>query len=97
MTNDETLKNRIIALRNHGGAVRYYHDEIGVISRFDDVQADILRVKLPHIYEWNEKRREHAYYYNELFAGCPDIQTPKELDNSYCVYHQYSVLIPIRD
>ena len=97
MTNDETLKNRVIALRNHGGAVRYYHDEIGVNSRLDEVQAAILRVKLPHIKEWNEKRREHAYYYNELFAGCPDIQTPKELDNTYCVYHQYTVKIPNRD
>ena len=56
-----------------------------------------MRVKLPHIKEWNEKRREHAYYYNELFAGCPDIQTPKELDNTYCVYHQYTVKIPNRD
>ena len=35
--------------------------------------------------------------YNELFAGCSDIQTPKELDNTYCVYHQYTVKIPNRD
>ena len=46
VTNSETLKNRMIALRNHGGAVRYYHDEIGVNSRLDEIQAAILRVKL---------------------------------------------------
>lgn len=97
MTNSEELKNRVIALRNHGGAVRYYHDEIGVNSRLDEIQAAILRVKLPFIKEWNEKRRAHAKFYNELFASCSDIQTPVELDDTYCVYHQYTVKVPNRD
>ena len=95
--NSENLKNRIIALRNHGGAVRYYHDEIGVNSRLDEIQAAILRVKLNYIDEWNKARRAHAATYNELFAGCSDIQTPKELADTYCVYHQYTVKIPNRD
>lgn len=89
--NSENLKNRIVALRNHGGAVRYYHDEIGVNSRLDEIQAAILRIKLNYIDEWNKARRDHAKTYNELFAGCSDIQTPHELDNTYCVYHQYTV------
>ena len=97
MTNSEELKNRVVALRNHGGAVRYYHDEIGVNSRLDEVQAAILRVKLPHIKEWNEKRRAHAAYYNKLFANCKDVVTPAEADNTYCVYHQYTVKVPNRD
>ncbi|DAA97802.1 TPA: transcriptional regulator [Candidatus Gastranaerophilales bacterium HUM_9] len=96
-TNSESLKNRAIALRNHGGAVRYHHDEIGVNSRLDEIQAAILRTKLPYIDEWNSKRREIASYYNELFANCEDIVTPKELDNTYCVYHQYTVKVPNRD
>ncbi len=57
VTNSETLKNRMIALRNHGGAVRYYHDEIGVNSRLDEIQAAILRVKLNYINDWNKKKR----------------------------------------
>ena len=97
MTNDESLRDRVVALRNHGGAVRYHHDEIGVNSRLDEIQAAILRVKLPHIDKWNKLRREHAARYNELFAGCADVQTPKELDDTYCVYHQYTVKIPNRD
>ncbi len=96
-TNSKLINDRVIALRNHGGAVRYYHDEIGVNSRLDEIQAAILRVKFKHIDKWNKKRRENAYRYNELFANCPDIQTPKELDESYCVYHQYTVKIPNRD
>ena len=78
-TNSEYLKNRIIALRNHGGAVRYYHDEIGVNSRLDEIQAAILNVKFKYINEWNKKRRENAYRYNELFAPYKDlVQTPIE-------------------
>lgn len=96
-TNSEALKDRVIALRNHGGAVRYHHDEIGVNSRLDEIQAAILRVKLPYIDEWNTKRRERAAIYNELFASCEDIKTPTELDNTYCVYHQYTVKVPNRD
>lgn len=97
ITNDENLKNRIIALRNHGGAIRYHHDEIGVNSRLDEIQAAILRVKLPYIDEWNKLRRAHAAYYNELFKGAEGIETPKELDNTYCVYHQYTIKIENRD
>lgn len=96
-TNDENLKNRAIALRNHGGAVRYYHDEIGVNSRLDEIQSAILRIKLPHIDEWNSARKEHADYYNELFANCKDIQTPVELHDTKCIYHQYTIKIPNRD
>lgn len=97
ITNSDEIKDRVIALRNHGGAVRYHHDEIGVNSRLDEVQAAILRVKLPYIDEWNTKRRENAYRYNELLAQYPEIETPKELDDTYCVYHQYTVKIPNRD
>lgn len=96
-TNDENLKNRAVALRNHGGAVRYYHDEIGVNSRLDEIQAAILRVKLPYIDEWNAARKANAEYYNELFKDCEDIITPVELDGTKCIYHQYTVKIPNRD
>ena len=96
-TNSQYIKDRVLALRNHGGAVRYHLDEIGVNSRLDEIQAAILRVKLPYIDSWNKLRREHAAYYNELFAKCDLIETPKELDNTYCVYHQYTVKVPNRD
>lgn len=95
--NDESLFNRILALRNHGGAIRYYHDELGVNSRLDEIQAAILRVKMNYINDWNKARRENAYRYNELFAKYPEIETPTEVDNSYCVYHQYTIKIENRD
>ena len=77
--NSQYIKDRVIALRNHGGAIRYHHDEIGVNSRLDEIQAAILRVKLPYIDKWNSARREHAKMYNELFANCDLIETPKGL------------------
>ena len=97
ITNSTYLKDRMLALRNHGGAVRYYHDEIGVNSRLDEIQAAILNVKIRYIDEWNKKRRENAYRYNELFEKYDEVITPKELDNTYCVYHQYTVKVPNRD
>lgn len=97
VTNSEYLKNRIIALRNHGGAVRYYHDEIGVNSRLDEIQAAILRIKLKHIDKWNKMRREKASIYNKLLKPYSDIITPRELDGTYSVYHQYTIKIESRD
>lgn len=97
VTNSEALKNRMVALRNHGGAVRYYHDEIGVNSRLDEIQAAILRVKLPYINDWNKARRAHAAFYNELFKDAKNIETPKEIDNVYAVYHQYTIKVSNRD
>ena len=96
-TNSDFIADRMLALRNHGGAVRYYHDEIGVNSRLDEIQAAILRIKLNYIDEWNSARRDHAKTYNDLFAGHPDIVTPSELSDTYCVYHQYTIEIPNRD
>ena len=96
-TNSSYIKDRLLALRNHGGAVRYYHDEIGVNSRLDEIQAAVLLVKMKYIDSWNKKRRQNAYRYNKLFKKYPQIQTPKELDDTYCVYHQYTIKIPNRD
>ncbi len=97
VTNSQMLNDRVISLRNHGGPVRYHHDEIGVNSRLDEIQAAILRVKLNHIDKWNKMRRENAYRYNELFKDYPEVETPKEIDNTYSVYHQYTIKVKNRD
>ena len=96
-TNSDYLSERLSSLRNHGSKVRYYHDEVGLNSRLDEIHAAILNVKFPHIDKWNSKRREVAYYYNELFKDVEEIQTPKEIEDAYCVYHQYTIKAPVRD
>lgn len=96
-TSSDYLAKRLTALRNHGGAVRYYHDELGLNSRLDEIQAAILRVKSKHIDTWNKKRRENAHRYNELLKTVEGVITPKELDGTTCVYHQYTIQVPNRD
>jgi dTDP-4-amino-4,6-dideoxygalactose transaminase len=63
VTNNETFARRIQALRNHASTVRYYHDEIGYNMRMDGIQAAILSVKLDHLPDWNNRRRQIASKY----------------------------------
>ena len=56
-------------LRNHGSPRRYFHDEFGWNGRMDAVQAAVLRVKMAHIADWNQNRRQHAATYDQLFAS----------------------------
>jgi len=79
VTNDDELAERVEMLRRHGGRVKYYHDELGLNSRLDELQAAILRVKLPHLEQWNASRRQRAHRYNELLADVPEITPPHEL------------------
>lgn len=92
-TNNDDLAYKIRGIVNHGMYERYYHDEVGVNSRLDSVQAAILRKKLPHLDTYNEARRKAADYYDEAFAGNENILTPKRAENSTHVFHQYTLRI----
>lgn len=96
VTNDPALADRARSLRAHGGRVKYYHEELGVNSRLDEVQAAILRVKLPYLEAWIEKRRAAAGRYTAAFAGS-QLQVPVETDGTRHVYHQYTLRVPDRD
>lgn len=92
-TNDDKLAHRLRGIVNHGMYERYYHDEVGVNSRLDSIQAAILRKKLPNLDSYNEARRKAADYYDEAFAGHENILTPKRAKNSTHVFHQYTLRI----
>jgi dTDP-4-amino-4,6-dideoxygalactose transaminase len=92
-TNDADCAELARMLRNHGSKRVYYHEQLGYNSRLDELQAAILRVKLPHLDEWNEGRRRAAVRYNGLFAAVPEVITPYEPSEINHVYHQYTIRI----
>jgi dTDP-4-amino-4,6-dideoxygalactose transaminase len=113
VTNHRELADRVEMLRRHGGRVKYHHEELGLNSRLDELQAVILRVKLPNLARWSELRREHAYTYNQLLAAVPEVTRPHELTAGgthvpqhlspreetlvQAVYHQYTIQVQDRD
>ena len=90
-TNDSELANRLEAIVNHGMWKRYHHDEIGVNSRLDSIQAAVLRIKLRRLDEYIKSRQEAAAFYNNAFAKIDGIETPFLNDNSTHVFHQYTL------
>ena len=90
---DEHFAHTLRMIANHGMQRRYYHDMIGVNSRLDSVQAAILNVKLPHLNDWNQKRRNVADQYDKLLGGIDAIQTPKRASWSEHVFHQYTIRV----
>lgn len=92
-TNDDTLAHKLKGIVNHGMYTRYYHDEVGVNSRLDSIQAAILRVKLPHLDRYCEARQKAAAYYSKAFENHPNIITPTISSFSTHVFHQYTLRI----
>lgn len=92
-TNDDELAHKMRGIVNHGMYERYYHDEVGVNSRLDSIQAAVLRKKLPNLNLYNEARNKAADYYDEAFAGHTDILTPERAKDSTHVFHQYTLRI----
>jgi UDP-2-acetamido-2-deoxy-ribo-hexuluronate aminotransferase len=90
-TNNDKLAERIRMVVNHGMKVRYYHDEIGVNSRLDSIQAAVLGVKLPELDQYNAARRAAADFYDAAFAGSNKIETPARAPYSTHVFHQYTL------
>ncbi|MGA2236610.1 MAG: DegT/DnrJ/EryC1/StrS family aminotransferase [Terriglobales bacterium] len=96
-------------LRNHGSPRRYYHNGFGWNGRMDAIQAAVLRVKLAHIADWNQSRRQHAATYDHLFAnaGLTSSQTSNQLSapvrllarspQAKHVFHQYVIRAQRRD
>lgn len=92
-TNDEKLGERIRIVANHGQSTLYVHDQIGVNSRLDTMQAAILRIKLRHLDDYAAARNKAAAYYDKAFSDNPKIKTPARAANSTHVFHQYTMLL----
>ena len=92
-TNDDELAHTLRGVVNHGMYKRYYHDVVGVNSRLDSIQATILRIKLPHLDTYCQKRNEAAAYYTKAFEGNINITTPVISPFTTHVFHQYTLQV----
>jgi dTDP-4-amino-4,6-dideoxygalactose transaminase len=98
-TENDELAEKLRALRVHGSEERYYHKWVGLNSRLDGFQGATLRVKLPHLDSWTEKRKLNADRYSQLFtdAGLTEqISLPFERKNCRHIYNQYVIRVPQR-
>jgi dTDP-4-amino-4,6-dideoxygalactose transaminase len=87
-TNSKQQYEKLLSLRNYGQTERYVHGIQGLNSRLDEIQAAILRVKLPYLSQWNKRRQEIAKFYQE--------HLPKEIQLSFregSVFHLFPILI----
>jgi dTDP-4-amino-4,6-dideoxygalactose transaminase len=96
VTGDAEIAKRLRLLRQYGQADRYRHESFGVNSRLDEIQAAILRAKLPHLREWTERRARIAANYSEALRGAV-VERLAELPDRRHVFHLYVVRAPDRD
>jgi dTDP-4-amino-4,6-dideoxygalactose transaminase len=102
---DQETVDRVRRLRNHGSPKRYYHEELGANSRMDEIQAAVLRVKLPHLPRWSAERRKRAAAYDQLFADAglltptssAPVRIPHRDRNAQHIFHQYVIRASRRD
>jgi len=96
-TNDDDLAERLRLLRNWGSRKKYHHEEPGLNSRLDTLQAAVLHVKLGYLPDWNERRRLLAGTYDRLLEGRADLRWPMDRPGDQPVYHLYVVRTATRD
>ncbi len=92
VTHDEALADRARLMRNHGAFPKYHHEQIGGNFRLDELQAALLRVKLPQLKTWIPQRTENAQHYHEALGDIPGITLPP-LDAGH-TWNQFTVQLP---
>tara|TARA_Y100000994_G_scaffold84796_2_gene69993 strand:+ start:3463 stop:4629 length:1167 start_codon:yes stop_codon:yes gene_type:complete len=96
VTNDESLRDDLRMLANHGMRPRYYHHVVGINSRLDSMQAAGLNVKIRHLDEMTSRRQANASLYSELFADRGLgwwIEDPRSAVGDGHVWNQYTVRV----
>lgn len=96
-TNDDQVAARLRRLRAHGGANEYEHDEVGINSRLDELQAAVLRVKFPSLDRWSEERAQKAAVYSKLLTEADlsfPLVAPHVREDGRHIFHQYVIRVP---
>ena len=97
VTSDEKMEQRTRRLRTHGGTKMYHHDEVGLNSRLDALQAAVLLAKLPYLAQWSQARRQNAAWYSQALAGIDGVKTPVTDASNEHIFHQYVIEADRRD
>lgn len=96
VTNDQVLAERVRLLRNYGSHTKYFHEEKGLNSRLDELQAALLRVKLRRLDLWNERRRQIAKQFSAALVS-PTITLPAVAEWAEHVWHLFVIRCEERD
>ncbi len=96
VTNDDLVAEKMRMLRTHGWRKKYFPEMLGYNSRLDEIQAAVLRVKLRHLDEWNDQRRQLAKMYRQALSSIK-IGLPVEDKRSKHVYHLFVIRVEKRD
>ena len=97
VTNDNDLADLVRLLRNYGSKVKYSNDIKGFNSRLDPLQAAFLRAKLPHLAEWNDRRKAIAQKYINSLGAISGLLLPSVPEFVEPVWHQFVIRHPLRD
>jgi dTDP-4-amino-4,6-dideoxygalactose transaminase len=95
-TNLPAVADRVRMLRNYGSRVKYVNEIVGFNSRLDEIQAALLRVKLPHLIEWNDRRRHVAKSYFAELADLPVVLPAVDAGEDH-VWHLFVIRCVERD
>lgn len=96
-TNDDDVAARLRRLRAHGGANEYEHDEVGINSRLDELQAAVLRIKFPSLDRWSNERAQKAAVYTKLLNEAElsfSLAPPHVREDGRHIFHQYVIRVP---
>lgn len=96
-TNDVDLARRVRALRDHAQQRRYHHEELGYNARMDGIQGAVLSVKLPHLDQWNARRRQVSRHYDRRLARIPGLDLPPRPTDGTSAHHLYVIRHGLRD
>ena len=94
VTSNQELADRVRLLRTHGAPPKYFHSVVGFNSRLDEIQAAILRVKIPYLKKWSQAREENALHYDKDFKDLDllsFVTPPAILPNRSHIFHQYVI------
>jgi dTDP-4-amino-4,6-dideoxygalactose transaminase len=92
-TDNTEIAERAEYLRRHGGRIKYHHEELGLNSRLDTIQAAVLLVKLPYLNKWNAARNAIANFYVQELGTVLGIVLPKQVSKGESVWNQFTIRV----